>query len=88
MAIARRDSVTVSIAALISGTFMRMLRVSQVPTSTALGRTVECRGTSSTSSNVSAVVSPIEICSEFKTSVRASIHPSKTKGQQPSLLPW
>ena len=61
IAIASRDSVTVSIAALSSGTLTRMLRVTHEPTSTALGSTVECRGTSSTSSKVSAVVRPIEI---------------------------
>ena len=61
MAIASRDSVTVSIAALSSGTLTRMLRVTHDATSTALGSTVECRGTSSTSSKVSAVVRPIEI---------------------------
>ena len=37
IAIARRDSVTVSIAALTSGTFSRMLRVSRVLTSTCVG---------------------------------------------------
>ncbi len=55
MAIARRDSVTVSIAALRSGTLTRMFRVTRDETSTALGSTCECRGTSSTSSKVSAV---------------------------------
>ena len=49
------DSVTVSIAALTSGTFSRMLRVSRVTTSTCVGSTVECCGTSRTSSKVSAV---------------------------------
>ena len=61
MAIASRDSVTVSIAALSSGTLTEMLRVTHDPTSTALGSTVECRGTSSTSSKVRAVARPIEI---------------------------
>ncbi len=55
MAMASADSVTVSIAALSSGTFRRMLRVSRVETSTCVGSTVECCGTSSTSSKVSAV---------------------------------
>jgi len=53
--------VTVSIAALESGTFRRMLRVKNEVTSTALGSTVECCGTSNTSSNVSAVARPTEI---------------------------
>ena len=61
IAIASRDSVTVSIAALRSGTLTRMLRVIQDETSTSLGSTCECRGTSSTSSNVSAVERPTEI---------------------------
>jgi hypothetical protein len=57
IAIARRDSVTVSIAALTSGTFKRILRVRRVLMSTCLGSTVECRGTSRMSSKVRAVVS-------------------------------
>src|SRR5262245_62387056 len=61
MAIASPDSVTVSIAALTSGTFRRMLRVSRVVTSTWVGRTVECCGTSSTSSNVRAVTRPVSV---------------------------
>ncbi len=73
IAMARRDSVTVSIAELSSGTCRRMLRVNAEPTSTALGSTVECRGTSSTSSKVRAVESPIEIWSVLRTSVRVSI---------------
>ena len=40
MAMASRDSVTVSMAALTSGTFSRMLRVSRVLTSTWSGRTL------------------------------------------------
>ena len=55
IAIASRDSVTVSIAALAIGTFSWMLRVNRLVTSTWLGTTFECRGTRSTSSNVSAV---------------------------------
>jgi hypothetical protein len=39
IAIASRDSVTVSIAALASGTLRRMLRVNWEATSTSLGRT-------------------------------------------------
>ena len=42
IAMARRDSVTVSMAALTSGTFSRMLRVSRVLTSTCVGSTSEC----------------------------------------------
>ena len=61
IAIARRDSVTVSIAALRSGTLIRMFRVTHDVTSTALGSTSECRGTSSTSSNVRAVARPMAI---------------------------
>src|ERR1700704_6987527 len=61
MAIARLDSVTVSIAALSSGTFSRILRVSRVETSTCVGSTVECCGTSRTSSNVSAVAIAVSV---------------------------
>ena len=61
MAMASRDSVTVSIAALAMGTFSRMLRVKFDETSTSLGSTFECCGTSSTSSKVSAVARPTEI---------------------------
>ena len=43
----------------------------------ALGSTVECRGTSSTSSKVSAVARPIEIWSVLRTSVRVSIQSSQ-----------
>jgi len=42
IAMARPDSVTVSIAALTSGTFSLMFRVSRVVTSTCVGNTVEC----------------------------------------------
>ncbi len=55
IAIASRDSVTVSIAALTSGTFKRMWRVSRVLTSTWYGSTSECCGTRRMSSKVSAV---------------------------------
>ena len=47
IAMASRLSVTVSIAALRIGTLRRMRRVSRDATSTWLGRTCECRGTSS-----------------------------------------
>ena len=49
-------------------------------TSTWLGTTVECRGTSSTSSKVRAVESPTEICSVFRTSVLVSIHHPMRRG--------
>src|ERR1051325_6250531 len=61
IAIASRDSVTVSIAALTSGTARRIRRVSRVLTSTCVGTTSECCGTSSTSSKVSAVLRPASI---------------------------
>ncbi len=57
IAMASPDSVTVSIAALSSGTLRRMFRVSRVETSTCVGSTVECCGTSRTSSKVRAVIS-------------------------------
>ena len=50
---AMRASVTVSIAADITGRFSRMSRVSWVDVSTSLGRTDESAGRSMTSSNVS-----------------------------------
>ena len=53
-AIARRDSVTVSIAAESSGTLSVIVRVSLDFVSTWLGRTRECAGRRRTSSNVSA----------------------------------
>src|SRR6266567_93306 len=56
MAIAMSDSVTVSIAAETSGMLSGILRVNQDFTSTLRGCTVECRGTSNTSSKVSAGV--------------------------------
>ena len=59
IAIAISDSVTVSMAALSSGTLRRMLRVRRVPTSTCAGSTVEWRGTSRMSSNVRARVSAV-----------------------------
>ena len=52
MAIASRDSVTVSIAAETSGMFREILRVSCVCVLTSVGRTEDFPGTSSTSSNV------------------------------------
>ena len=73
IAIASRDSVTVSMAALSRGTLTLMFRVTRELTSTALGNTCECRGTSSTSSNVSAVARPMAIWSELRMSVRVSI---------------
>ena len=52
MAMASRDSVTVSIAALTMGMFNRMLRVSEVAVSTAVGSTSERPGSRRTSSKV------------------------------------
>ena len=51
-AMARRDSVTVSMAALTMGMFRLMLRVTRVRVSTCVGRTADLPGTSSTSSKV------------------------------------
>src|SRR6516162_4450076 len=73
MAMASRDSVTVSIAALTSGTDRRMWRVSRVDTSTWVGVTSECRGTSSTSSKVRAVARPVSVESSVGISVFSSI---------------
>ena len=53
-AMARRASVTVSMAADTSGIFSSMARVSRVFRLTSRGRTVEWAGTSETSSKVSA----------------------------------
>src|SRR5690606_250112 len=54
MAMARRASVTVSIAAEMIGRFRRSEGVRRVARETSLGRTEECAGTSETSSYVSA----------------------------------
>src|SRR5471032_3335898 len=54
MAIARRASVTVSIAADSKGMFRLILRVRRVLRDVSAGRTFEYAGTSSKSSNVSA----------------------------------
>ena len=54
MAMARRASVTVSMAADTSGSFSAMLRVNRVAREVSLGRTSENAGTSNTSSKVSA----------------------------------
>src|SRR5437588_9386744 len=56
IAIAISDSVTVSIAAATSGMWSERRRVKRERVSTLRGCTLECRGTSSTSSNVSATV--------------------------------
>ena len=53
IAIAIRDSVTVSIAELTSGTFSRIRRVSWLEVSAVAGTTSEAAGSNSTSSNVS-----------------------------------
>src|ERR1700733_1205490 len=52
MAMARRDSVTVSMAADTSGIFREIVRVSCVRVFTSVGKTEDFPGTSSTSSNV------------------------------------
>src|SRR5689334_6649820 len=79
MAIASRDSVTVSIAALASGTASRIFRVSRVEMSTFVGTTSagECRGTSSTSSKVSAVASSVPAAVRSVDSVLSSIDTKK-----------
>ena len=56
IAMASRASVTVSIAALTSGTASVMPRVNRVVVSTASGSTSDASGTSSTSSKVSPSV--------------------------------
>src|SRR3954447_22508577 len=56
MAMAIRDSVTVSIGEDTSGTLIRTLRVTWVPVSTALGTTSDSAGSSSTSSKGSASI--------------------------------
>src|SRR5437763_879799 len=78
MAIARLDSVTVSIAALTSGTFNRTLRVRRVETSTCVGSTVECCGTRSTSSNVRAVASSVPVGRRVSEPVFNSIQSSES----------
>src|SRR5688572_29049942 len=82
IAIARPDSVTVSIAALSSGTLSLMLRVSRVETSTWLGTSVECCGTSRTSSKVSAVESPTSVSVGDNDAVFSSM------SQAPGVAPW
>ena len=59
MAIAMRASVTVSIAALISGMLSAIVEVSRVRVSACAGSTSEAPGTSSTSSKVRASRSSI-----------------------------
>ncbi len=59
MAMAMRASVTVSIAALISGMLSAMVEVSFVRVSACAGSTSEAPGTSNTSSNVRASRSSI-----------------------------
>ncbi len=71
IAMASSDSVTVSIAALASGTLSRMLRENRVDTSTCVGSTCECCGTSSTSSKVRAVA--IESARRVKAAGEVSV---------------
>jgi hypothetical protein len=54
MAMAMRDSVTVSMAALISGTRNSILRVRRVDVSASAGTTSDLAGSSNTSSKVNA----------------------------------
>src|SRR5271169_5644869 len=54
IAMAMRDSVTVSMAALIRGIWSRILRVRRVDVSAAAGTTSDLAGSSNTSSKVSA----------------------------------
>src|SRR4030095_13032940 len=80
IAMARPDSVTVSMAALRIGTLSRIVRVRRVDTSTCDGFTVECCGTSSTSSNVNAVVIAVSVCSVVENgAVFRSIESSYTQ---------
>src|SRR5258705_13862616 len=59
IAIAIRDSVTVSIAELTSGTLSRILRVSWLEVSAVAGTTSEAAGSSRTSSNVSPSIATL-----------------------------
>ena len=59
IAIAIRDSVTVSIAELTNGTFSRIRRVSWLEVSAVAGTTSEAAGSSSTSSNVSPSIATL-----------------------------
>src|SRR5690349_6558995 len=79
IAMASRDSVTVSIAALASGTASRMFRVSRVEMSTFVGPTSagECRGSSRTSSNGSAVADSAPAAVRSVDSVFSSIDTKK-----------
>src|SRR6266581_201608 len=91
MAIARRESVTVSMAAETRGMLSRMLRVSWVVTSTRLGTTSERAGSRSTSSKVSASgIAPSSIC--VGTSGRGAapsivLDPRSMRGRGPGRSP-
>ena len=85
IAMASRLSVTVSIAALRIGTFSRMRCVSRELTSTWLGSTCECRGTSRMSSNVSASGRPAATCAAARKSSRSS---SASPRQIDLTRPW
>lgn len=85
-AMARRASLTVSMAADSSGILTRMLREIRVLRLTSRGRTLECAGTSSTSSKVSA--SWITRMTTFPTSKnvlyagrRSRLHPATDAAQ-------
>jgi len=86
MAIAISDSVTVSIAAETSGRLSGMPRVKRERTSTLRGCTLECRGTSRTSSKVRAV--PGRKVPMAKVTGRAAVpQPSRPASSRPALPP-
>ena len=77
MAIAMRDSVTVSIAAVRTGTEMRMLRVSCEDVSTSEGTTSDSPGSSSTSSKVRpSGMAPTEPIGTVVPPTRSPVAPS------------
>ena len=82
MAIAIRDSVTVSMAALRSGRLRGIRRVSRVLTSTSRGSAVEWRGRSRTSSNVRAVSTVALVSRSVDVSVFTGMMHS------PGQAPW
>ncbi len=77
IAIAIRDSVTVSIGEDTIGTFSRTRRVTCVPVSTALGTTSDSAGSSSTSSNVRPSIANFGGISWFAASVVIATIPSR-----------
>jgi hypothetical protein len=79
MAIAIRDSVTVSIAALTSGSFKEMLLVNHESVFTSAGRTLDFCGSSRTSSNVSDSLILTDVSSQARPSARKT-KPPLSKG--------